>query len=99
MPVDALLVCEAGGPACPCSGVYKAFSSTFLAAHFLIQTCEWWWLFPPVRGFGENVQQFIPCLLFFSFFFQVETNSHTKLIPLFRSGSVHSGSVSRDDRD
>ena len=25
----------------------------------------WWWLFPCVRGFGENVRQFIPRLRFF----------------------------------
>ena len=50
-----------------------------------------------MQGFGENVWQFIPCLCsFFSFFFLVEISSHT-LIPLYRPGSVHSGSASWDD--
>ena len=49
----------------------------------------WWWLFPPVWGFWENVWQFIPRLCFFSFFHKVEINLCT-LIPLFRPGSVHS---------
>ena len=51
----------------------------------------WWWLFPRVRGFWENVRQFSPRLLFF--FFKVEISLRT-LIPLFRPGSVHSGSAS-----
>ena len=55
---------------------------------------SWWWLFPRVRGFWVNVQQFIPAL----FFFKVEISSRT-LIPLFRPGSVHSGSASGDDCD
>ena len=42
-------------------------------------------------GFWENVWQFIPHLHFF--FFKVEISS-IKPIPLFRKGSVHSGSVS-----
>ena len=56
-----------------------------------------WWLFPRLRGFWENVPPFIPRLhSFFSFsFFEVEINSCT-LIPLFRPGSVHSGSASWD---
>ena len=29
----------------------------------------WWWLFPRVRGFWENVRQFIPQLRFFFLFF------------------------------
>ena len=54
--------------------------------------------FPRVRGFGENVRRFISRLrfLFFFFFFEVEFRSGT-LIPLFRSESVHGGSVSWDD--
>ena len=52
----------------------------------------WWWLFPRVRGFWENVRQFIPGLRFF-FFSKVEISSCT-LISLFRSGSVRSGSES-----
>ena len=52
----------------------------------------WWWTFPRVPGFGENARHFIPRLRFFCccccFF-----NSRT-LIPLFRPGSVHSGSAS-----
>ena len=35
---------------------------------------------------------------FFFFFFKVDISLH-KLIPLFRPGSVHSGSASRDDCD
>ena len=54
-----------------------------------------WWLFPPVRGFGENVRQLIPRL---RFFFKVEISSRT-LIPRFRPGSVYSGSASWDDCD
>ena len=30
---------------------------------------SWWWLFPGMQGFWENVQQFIPCLCFFFFLF------------------------------
>ena len=55
----------------------------------------WWWLFSHLQGFGENVWPFIPCLPFF-FFFKVEISLRT-LIPLFRPGSVHSGSASWDD--
>ena len=55
----------------------------------------WWWLFPRVRGFWENVRRFIPRQ---RSFFQVEISSH-KLLPLFRPGSVHSGSASWDDCD
>ena len=47
----------------------------------------WWWLFPRVRRFRENVQSFILCL---------EISSRT-LIPLVMPGSVHSGSASWDD--
>ena len=53
--------------------------------------------FPCLRGFWENVWPFIPCLRFFVVFFKVEISSRT-LIPLFMSGSVHSGSASWDDR-
>ena len=49
------------------------------------------------QGFWENVQQFIPRLGFFVFL-KVEI-SLFMLIPLFRPGSVHSGSVSWDDCD
>ena len=52
-----------------------------------------WWLFPHLRGFGENVWPFIPCL---PFFFKVEISTRT-LMPLIRPGSVHSGSASWDD--
>ena len=58
------------------------------------------WFLPRVVAFFrvwrflENVRQFIPCLWFF-FFFEVEIRSHT-LILLFRPGSVHSGSASRN---
>ena len=56
----------------------------------------WWWqLFPCVRGFFENVRQFISCLHFklIFFFFLVEISSGT-LIPFFRPGSVQGGSAS-----
>ena len=33
-----------------------------------LQWLWWWWRFPCLQGFGENVQPFIPCLLFFFFF-------------------------------
>ena len=57
---------------------------------------RWWrWLFPRLRGFGENVDSFIPCLHFF-FFFKVEISLHTPN-PLFRPGSVCSGSASRNN--
>ena len=39
---------------------------------------------------------FLACALFFLSFFLVEISSHT-LIPLYRPGSVHSGSASWDD--
>ena len=42
---------------------------------------------------GKKVRPFIPRLRFFFFFFEVEISSRT-LIPLFRPGSVHSGSAS-----
>ena len=54
----------------------------------------WWWLFPRLRGFWENVRPFIPRLRFFFFFFEVEISSRT-LIPLFRPGSVHSDSAKK----
>ena len=52
----------------------------------------WWWLFPRLQEFGENVHPFIHCLsffffFFFFFFFEVEINSRT-LIPLFMPESV-----------
>ena len=58
----------------------------------LKKLCWWWWLlFPCVRGFGGE------CSTIYSlhalFFFEVEISS-CKLIPLFRPGSVHSGSAS-----
>ena len=56
----------------------------------LLVAFRWWWLFPSVRGFLENVRQFIPCLPPSPFFFKVEISSRT-LIPLFRPGSVHTG--------
>ena len=45
----------------------------------------WWWLFPRLRGFWENVRPFISRLLFvfvFVFVFEVEIRSRA-LIPLF----------------
>ena len=58
---------------------------------------RWWWLFPRLQGFWENVWRLIPRLRFFFFFFlsffRVEINSRS-LIPLFEPGSVHSGSAS-----
>ena len=57
----------------------------------------WWWLFPCLWGIGENVRPFIPGFafssLFFLLFFKVEISLRT-LIPLFKLGSVHSGSSS-----
>ena len=59
---------------------------------------RWWcWLFPRVRKFWETVRYFIPRLRSF-FSFEAEISSRT-LSPLFRPGSVHSGSASRDDCD
>ena len=52
-----------------------------------------WWLFPRVRGFwGECSTILSPPELLFFFFFKVEIRSRA-LIPLFRPGSVHSGSA------
>ena len=34
-----------------------------------VAEAEMWWLFPRMRGFWENVKQFIPHLRFFFFFF------------------------------
>ena len=62
----------------------------------------WWWLFPHLQGFWENVRPFTPRLRFllllgfFVVFFLVEINSRT-LIPLFRPRSVHNGLASWDD--
>ena len=55
----------------------------------------WWWLFPRVRGFEDNVRQFIPRLRFKKKI-KVEISSRT-LISLFRTETVHSGSASWDD--
>ena len=53
----------------------------------------WWWLFPRVPGFfGECSTIHSPPAL------TVEISLHT-LIPLFRLGTVHSGSASWDDCD
>ena len=46
---------------------------------------NWWWLFPPLRGFWETVRPFISRLRFvfvFVFVFEVEIRSRA-LIPLF----------------
>ena len=55
------------------------------------------WLLPRVRGFWENVRQFILRLRFFFFFlfnfFEVEISSRT-LIPLFGQDQSTSGSAS-----
>ena len=59
----------------------------------------WWcWLFPRLRRFWENVRPFIPRLrpLFCFVLFKVDISSRT-LIPLFRPGSVHSGSASSNE--
>ena len=48
-----------------------------------------WWLFPRLRGFWENVRQFNSRL---RTFLKVKISSRTQ-IPLFRPGSVHSGSA------
>ena len=57
-----------------------------------------WWRFPRVRGFLEECSTIHSGLrfFFFFFFFKVEIISRT-LIPLFRPGSVYSGSASWDD--
>ena len=39
-----------------------------------------WWLFPRLREFWENVQQFIPRLPFFFFFFEGEGVSGWRLV-------------------
>ena len=65
----------------------------------LVAYCSewWWWLSPHFQGFWENVRLFIPCLhCFFVLFLEVEI-SLLAPVPLFRPGSVHSGSVSGDD--
>ena len=50
------------------------------------------------KDFWENVRQFTSRQPFFPDFSEVEITSRT-LIPLFRPGSVHSGSVSWDNCD
>ena len=53
---------------------------------------RWWWLFPCIQGLGRKnflMNRFPHSALFF----QVEISSHTP-IPLFKPGSVHSGSAS-----
>ena len=57
----------------------------------------WWWLFTRVQGFWENFWHIIPWLCFCCFF-KVEISLCT-LIPLFRPGSVHCGSVSWENCD
>ena len=62
---------------------------------------SWWWgwLYPRLLRFWGRIfnHSFPACALFFVFFvclfFEVEISSRT-LIPLFRPGSVHSGSAS-----
>ena len=46
------------------------------------EAMRWWWLFLRVRGFWENVRQFINRPHFLIFFLKVEISSFT-LIPLF----------------
>ena len=53
------------------------------------------WLFPRLRGFGENVRPFIFRLVFVVVVL-MEIRSRI-LIPLFTPGSVHSNSASWDD--
>ena len=62
--------------------------------HFIHSFDWWWWLFPHVWEFWENVWSFIPCQHFFPSP-KVEI-SLWKLILLFRLGSVHSGSATWD---
>ena len=55
------------------SSMYKtcAMKTLIIGIHFqkvsLLHVLKgwWWWLFPRMRGFGENVRPFIPCLCFF----------------------------------
>ena len=54
------------------------------------------WLFLCTQGFWEKVQEIIPHLHFLLLLYIVEISSPT-LIPLFRPGSVHSGSWSWGD--
>ena len=63
-------------------------STCYVAAGGLYRACD--------EDFGENVRPFIPRLLFFFFFFDVEISSRT-LIPLFVPGLVNSGLASCDD--
>ena len=70
--------------------------SLSFGSHGKPQVSVVWRPSPRGRELGENVRPFIPRLRFFVvvvFVFEVEIRSRT-LIPLFRPGSVHSGSVS-----
>ena len=49
--------------------------------------------FSCARLLGEKFYDSFPCLFFLVFLLQVEISSHTP-VPLFRPGSVHSGSTS-----
>ena len=58
--------------------------------------CKWWWLFPCLQGFHTECTTIHSLPALFFFFLEVEISSWT-LIPLFRPGLVHSGSVSWDN--
>ena len=76
-----------------CSLQWQCLRKCSVVSTYVISVVTWC-LFPHLWGFGENVQPFIPHLRSFNFFFfKVEIIS-CALIPLFRPGSVHSGSAS-----
>ena len=58
----------------------------------------WWWLFSRIQGFVWKIfdETNPSCDFFLSFFSKVGISNHTP-IPLFKPGSVQSGSVSSDD--
>ena len=47
----------------------RTHTHIYTHTHTHTHTHTWWWLFPRVRGFGENVRQFILRLCFFIYLF------------------------------
>ena len=43
----------------------QVLSIRIIPLSFLMLTQTWWWLFPRLRGFWENVPSFIPIFAFF----------------------------------
>ena len=77
-----------------CSGIRLDLAPTVVLMVFEVAAC----FFLACEDFGRMFGKSFPAWAFFFFFYLVGISSRT-LIPLFRPGSVHSGSASWDDCD